>query len=762
MGPDETLGFNIFSQVREDGFTKAGRAASAAADDVMALGRRLDEISKKSATARVGLAGDKDATAKLDKLDLKLLTTGRKVVDPTITLEGAAKAVVEISALDAQIDHLGRKSAEVSASGGGIGVFRTALTGVADIIGGGGGGGGGAAGAASGGAGLAAVLGAAIPIVTALGTVAIGAGTGVAAFGALAIPTFMKVSDGLTTIKADQLAVDQAVTKASKNTALAHMKQDWSNMSGPIAGAVKGIQEFGDDFGKMAAKLQGPALHLLAIGLQEAGKFLEPLAGIALAVTPYIDRLAKMIGTTLYKALMIIQPTIGPAFEAFLPLLGAISRLFLILLRDLADHMGTWVKLTDAITLLIIKSAPMITFLVNLTAKLADLTAWVIPHFIKGLHDFAFAFDELRHQVATVGHDIMYSFKLLADYAAWAWQQIAIHAVRAIAVTLDAATHIPVIGSKFKSAADAVHGELRRIEGDSKRTWAHVQGDINALHGKTVSVNVKLGPVPSGKLNTLATGTGPAGAPPGWALVGEEGPELAYFPHAGVQVIPNPETRKIMGYAGGTPDFAESLPGFGRIDAYIGTQFARVAKQLADALSQSLASSGSFSGSVPNGPLQQVARSMLQAWGWGAQWPQFNALVMAESGWNVHATNPTSGAYGIPQALPPGKMATAGLDWRDNGVTQLRWEMGYIRDRWKDPAGAWANEQAFHWYDQGGWLPPGISIAANGTGAPERVGGGGATYNITINTLKADRDVGRHIVTALKEFEKGSGKGWRS
>ena len=81
------------------------------------------------------------------------------------------------------------------------------------------------------------------------------------------------------------------------------------------------------------------------------------------------------------------------------------------------------------------------------------------------------------------------------------------------------------------------------------------------------------------------------------------------------------------------------------------------------------------------GSLQQYAMSLLNSLGWGNQWPMFNALVMGESGWNPHAQNPSSGAYGIPQALPAAKMASAGSDWATSGFTQLRWMMSYIGQR---------------------------------------------------------------------------------
>jgi hypothetical protein len=72
------------------------------------------------------------------------------------------------------------------------------------------------------------------------------------------------------------------------------------------------------------------------------------------------------------------------------------------------------------------------------------------------------------------------------------------------------------------------------------------------------------------------------------------------------------------------------------------------------------------------------------------------------SGWDPHARDPKSGAYGIPQSLPPSKMAAAGPDWQTNPATQLRWELGYIRDRYESIANAWGPEQRFGWYRGGG------------------------------------------------------------
>ena len=103
---------------------------------------------------------------------------------------------------------------------------------------------------------------------------------------------------------------------------------------------------------------------------------------------------------------------------------------------------------------------------------------------------------------------------------------------------------------------------------------------------------------------------------------------------------------------------------------------------------------------APNpGSAQAIAHDMVLARGWGEG--EFSCLVSLwnkESGWNVYAQNPSSGAYGIPQALPAGKMASAGSDWRTNAATQIRWGIGYIADRYGSPCAAWRHSQRHNWY----------------------------------------------------------------
>jgi hypothetical protein len=80
------------------------------------------------------------------------------------------------------------------------------------------------------------------------------------------------------------------------------------------------------------------------------------------------------------------------------------------------------------------------------------------------------------------------------------------------------------------------------------------------------------------------------------------------------------------------------------------------------------------------------------------QFRALDAIWTRESGWNPRADNPSSSAYGIPQALPGRKMRTAGRDWSWNGYTQMRWGLHYIHVRYGSPVRAWAFWRAHHWY----------------------------------------------------------------
>lgn len=96
---------------------------------------------------------------------------------------------------------------------------------------------------------------------------------------------------------------------------------------------------------------------------------------------------------------------------------------------------------------------------------------------------------------------------------------------------------------------------------------------------------------------------------------------------------------------------------------------------------------------------RDIGRALLAEFGFSSdQFSCLDSLYMSESGWRVDADNPSSSAYGIPQALPGSKMSSAGADWATNPVTQIRWGLGYIQDRYGSPCGAWSFKQGHNWY----------------------------------------------------------------
>jgi hypothetical protein len=97
---------------------------------------------------------------------------------------------------------------------------------------------------------------------------------------------------------------------------------------------------------------------------------------------------------------------------------------------------------------------------------------------------------------------------------------------------------------------------------------------------------------------------------------------------------------------------------------------------------------------------QAIAYNMLTSFGFSPSL-YFGCLLDLwnhESGWRYDAENPVTGAYGIPQALPGSKMASAGADWETNPATQIRWGLGYIKEIYGNPCNAWAFDDTNGYY----------------------------------------------------------------
>lgn len=132
-----------------------------------------------------------------------------------------------------------------------------------------------------------------------------------------------------------------------------------------------------------------------------------------------------------------------------------------------------------------------------------------------------------------------------------------------------------------------------------------------------------------------------------------------------------------------------------RLDAAAAQAAAAAAAAEAARVAAELEASRGYTGTP-----REIARQMAAAeYGWGEQQFQcYDNIIMRESEWVITATNPSSGAYGIPQALPAEKLAAAGDDWRTNPVTQITWGLDYIEERYGTPCDAWSFKQSVGWY----------------------------------------------------------------
>jgi hypothetical protein len=121
---------------------------------------------------------------------------------------------------------------------------------------------------------------------------------------------------------------------------------------------------------------------------------------------------------------------------------------------------------------------------------------------------------------------------------------------------------------------------------------------------------------------------------------------------------------------------------------------AKAAKERAEAAASRSSRDFEVKSSYTVAQVQAIARKMMP----GDQFQCFSNIVTRESGWNYQATNAGSGAYGLVQALPGSKMASAGADWRTNPATQIKWGLNYMNSRYDSPCGAWEFWQANNWY----------------------------------------------------------------
>lgn len=140
---------------------------------------------------------------------------------------------------------------------------------------------------------------------------------------------------------------------------------------------------------------------------------------------------------------------------------------------------------------------------------------------------------------------------------------------------------------------------------------------------------------------------------------------------------------------------AETLERATRAAERVALEKAAAEKAAADAAAAAAAEAARIATASP----RELGQMLAAERGWtGGQWSCLDSLWRRESNWNPAARNRSSGAFGIPQALPGAKMASAGADWATNPATQIAWGLTYIADRYGSPCGAWSHSESHNWY----------------------------------------------------------------
>ncbi|MGW0737918.1 aggregation-promoting factor C-terminal-like domain-containing protein [Streptomyces sp. NPDC002851] len=142
-----------------------------------------------------------------------------------------------------------------------------------------------------------------------------------------------------------------------------------------------------------------------------------------------------------------------------------------------------------------------------------------------------------------------------------------------------------------------------------------------------------------------------------------------------------------------TPKKAAAHVAVGLVAA--GIAFGTTPAEAATAKAPEAAAAAPAAAPAATGNAKEIAKKLIKD---PAQFAAFSKIVEHESGWNPQATNSSSGAYGLVQALPASKMASAGTDWKTNPATQIKWGLDYMNDRYGSPVKAWNFWQANGWY----------------------------------------------------------------
>ena len=812
----EKLVFDLLANDRASaGFAAAGRSASAAADDVLGLAKRLDEVGKKSAKAKVGLEGDKAADLQIDKLNLKLFKLGQLVLKPKISPEGFLKASIEIKAIELELDRLNKKAADISVSGGGLNLLEKSLGGLF----GGGGSSGGGGGAAAGGLGAITDM---LPVIAA-GAAALGpllaeaaglvsgfaaAGAGIGAFALLALPTFKSIATAYTGISAahakymDALAKEkQDPTKANAAAtarALDALKVAQDNLSPSTKTAVGGIQSLMNEYHKLTTAFAPDALKVFDDGLTIANTLLPDIKPFADTAFTAIDGLLKKVGVFFASAdfkkwLGTFEKIAGPAITAIGDGLGKVS--------------------VSAGKLLTIMSSRDVVHAINIAFDAINgilaTTGYVIRRLMSNWDEMS-AFIEARdarvrlnvaQMVRFFTVDVPTGFRLFRDEVGQVFNQVEADVLR-MALSIDTTMgHLPgPLGAPFRAARPAIAAELAAIEGDVAATAARINADWRKIHG-TANITVRAdGTFRVGSTGLVARAAGgliTGGIPGRDSVLGALMPGELVVPVPMVNAGEVDHLRgRLPGFAAGgvVGSYSGAVPGLG---PWMGREASAAQRALESATAKAFATAASsfvsgarFSGKFGPGVAQWGGDviAALQQLGLSAGLT-FKVLfqMQSESGGNPNAINLTDSnaaagtpSKGLMQVIAPTFAAYAG-PYRNRSIydpmANIYAALNYGEHRY-GPSLMNSSGQGIgsgHGYANGGVITePILGIGQSGRRysfgerGPETVtpgvAGGGNAYHITINVPPTanQAEIGRVTVAAIQQWEKRNGKGWRS
>jgi hypothetical protein len=508
---------------------------------------------------------------------------------------------------------------------------------------------------------------------------------------------------------------------------------DWAQNKG--SGALTGLMETVKRLGPgVAALLQNLAavLPTLARGLFPLAPLSlalsTALAGIIAKVPPGVITALAVAFLSVYGAIKLVTTAtkVWEGVQAVMNVLLDANPIGLIVLGLAAlvtgivlayQHSETFRKIVQAsfrVVLAVVqavwgwikKNWPLL--LAVLTGPIGLLATFVIKHF-----------DTIKSVISAAIKIIKLTFLTMIDNM--------LGGLRNLTGTLG---HLPgPLGAPFRAMSGAIDHARDRIHA--------LMDSVRGVHGKSVKILVGgsghwdiVGPGGPGHRvgakGLLVTGGVPGrDSVPILAMPGE-----AVVPkHLTPAIAPFLAANRVPGFARGgvVGSYADGPAGLGR---FLGREYAATERAIELGVVAAIrgaqkAGAGFGGGSGALGGDAGANKSLAsRIFPWGSsQWPPFVALEMREAGFNRFARNPSSGAYGIPQALPPTKMPFAAqAAGGSHAGPQLSWMFNYIKGRYSTPAGAWAHEVSAGWYDRGGVLPRGLSLALNTTGRPEPVG----------------------------------------